>query len=434
MSQKEYSDATLIEDDLLVSHTPTILVVDDDPISLSILTDALQPHYTVRAAYSGETALRAAKVEPVPDLVLLDVSMPDLDGYTVLNQLREDPLTHGIPLILVNEHSSIEDEEKGFELGAADYLTKPINPVTMLARVRTQLGIKAARDGMKRQQLQLEALVAERTQGIAQALAKAEGANLALRKSYFSTLLALSKLADLRDAVIGDHSRRVAAMSRQVASDMGLSANEVQDVFVAALLRDIGKIGFPDELLSKPVSAMNGEELGLYRRHPSVGAEALVKIEPLANIVAMIRHHHEHYDGSGFPDGLSGQDIPLGARIICAVSYYDDLRNGVLTTSPLSKKESYQHLHASSGRRFDPAVLEQLSPILSFEVNSEVIEKQVASINLQEGMVLCQDVMHPDGFLLLSKGTTLTRKVIDQMVSVEKSAKTKLDILILQQQ
>ncbi|MCX7166905.1 MAG: response regulator [Rhodocyclales bacterium] len=411
----------------------TILVVDDEPANLGVLNAVLQPHFRVRVARSGAEALRVVGTAPRPDLVLLDVMMPEMDGYTVLAKLRESPVTRELPVIFVTAMDSSENEQHGLELGAVDYITKPISPAIVLARVHTQLELKAARDHLADQNARLEGLVAERTQALKLALDKTETAHAALKKSYLGTLMAISALAQLRGASIGEHSRRVADMSRQLARDMGLTEAEAQDVFVAALLHDIGKISFPDEMLKKPVNAMTAEQLAIYRRHPTRGADALAKIEALADIAPIVRYHHERYDGSGFPERRSGLDIPLGARIIAAVSDYDDFRSGALTTSPMTIKNSHRSLVEGRGRRYDPAVIDRLEPLLAFDEADEIDEIRVSAGHLQEGMLLTRDVMHPDGFLLLSKSTALERRLIDQLVTVERDSGRSVEIYVLRE-
>lgn len=409
----------------------TILVVDDEPANLGVLNALLQPHFRVRVARSGADALRAVGTSPKPDLVLLDVMMPEMDGHTVLTKLRESPATRELPVIFVTAMDAQEDERHGLELGAVDYITKPISPAIVLARVRTQLELKAARDGLADQNAVLEVLVTERTQALNHALDDAHEKHAALQKTYFGTLRAINAIAELRDRTIGEHSRRVADVSRQLARGLGMSEAEIQDVFVAALLHDIGKIGFSDELLRKPVNAMNAEELALYRKHPAMGASALGKIEALAGIAAIVRDHHEHFDGSGHPDGRSGLNIPMGARIVAAVSDYDDLRSGALTASPLSKKESRRYLLEGRGHRYDPTVIDQLEPLLAFDAEDEIDEIKVGAKHLQVGMMLSQDVMHPDGFLLLSKSTVLERLLIDQLTTVQRGLGAILEIYVL---
>jgi response regulator RpfG family c-di-GMP phosphodiesterase len=410
---------------------PTLLIVDDQPENLGVLSTLLQPHYLVRAARSGQQALRAANNTPRPDLILLDVMMPEMDGYAVLAKLREAPETKNIPVIFITALVTEEDEQRGFDFGAVDYITKPIKPAAVLSRVRTQLELKQARDRLGEQNALLEKRVAERTLALKQALEKAESAHGALKKTYFGTLMAISALTELRGASIGKHSRRVADVSRQLAGDMGMTDPEIQDVFIAALLHDIGKIGFSDELLRKPVNSMTAQELALYRQHPGLAADALGKVEALAGIARIVRFHHERYDGKGFPDGISGLSIPQGARIIAAVSDFDDFKYGGLTSRPMTAKESHRYLVEGRGRRYDPGVIDQLEPILNFDAIEEIDEIKVSAGHLQEGMVLTRDVMHPDGFLLLSKDSVLVRSLIDQLVTSERGCGHSLEIWVL---
>jgi len=401
------------------ANQPTILIVDDQPENLAVLSALLQPHFRVRAARSGELALRAAESPPPPDLLLLDIMMPKMDGYQVLARLRANPATATIPVIFITALAAEEDEQRGFDLGAVDYITKPIKPAVVLARVKTHLELKQARDWLKDQNAHLEGQVALRTDALRQAIDKLEGAHAELKRTYFGTLMAISELAGLRGGTIGDHARRVAGLSRQVATRMGLSASEVQDVFTAALLHDMGKVGFPDGLLSRPVSTLGGGDLHAYRKHPGDGADIIARIASLMDIASIVRHHHEHFDGTGFPDGLSGLDIPLGARIICAVSDFDDLCTGAMTVQPMSAKQSCQYLLEEQGARYDPTVVAALEPILAAEGKFAIDELQVAVKHLHEGMMLSRDVLHPTGFVLLSRGSTMTSRLIDQLVAVE---------------
>ena len=412
---------------------PTLLIVDDQPENLAVLSALLQPHYLVRAARSGQQALRAAANTPRPDLILLDVMMPEMDGYAVLAKLREAPPTDGIPVMFITALVTEEDEQRGFDLGAVDYITKPIKPAVVLARVRTQLELKQARDELAGQNARLEVLVAERTQALNLSLEKTEAAHAALNKTYFGTLMAIATLVELRGTSIGEHSRRVADLSRQVAVKLDMEPAEIQEVFVAALLHDIGKIGFADELLRKSVKAMNPDQVGLYRRHPGLAADALGKIGALAGIAAIVRSHHEHYDGSGFPKGRSGFEIPLGARIICAVSDHDDFRSGALTSAPLSRKEARRYLVEGRGRRYDPTVIDRLETLLNFDESHEIDEIRVTAGHLQEGMLLTRDAMHPDGFLLLSKGTVLDRRMIEQLASTERESGGSMEVHVLRE-
>jgi putative two-component system response regulator len=411
-----------------MTEQAAILIVDDQPENLAVLSALLQPYYLVRAARSGEQALRAAVTPPLPDLVLLDVMMPGMDGHAVISKLRAEPATAGIPVIFITALAAEDDEERGFKAGAVDYITKPIKPATVLARVRTHLALKRAQDRLANQNAELERQVAQRTVALKQLLSKLEASHDDLKKTHFGTLMALSQLAGLRGASIPEHARRVAAMARQVAARMNCPPDELQDVFIAALLHDIGKIGFPDGLFDLPFSSLNGDKLYAYRRHPSDGASVIAQIAGLADIAGMVRSHHELFDGSGFPDGLSGLNIPLGARIIGAISDYEDLKSGAMTLQPMSAKQSCMYLIEGSGSRYDPTVIEVLEPLLAAEGKFELDEQLVAVKHLHEGMRLTRDVLHPKGFVLLSQGSELTRRLIDQLVAVEQQTGVSMKV------
>ncbi len=410
---------------------PIILVVDDQVENLAVLSALLQPHYRVRAARSGEQALRVALSPPLPDLALLDVMMPEMDGYSLLARLREKPVTAGIPVLFVTALAAEEDEERGLALGAVDYITKPIKPAVVLARVRTHLELKRARDQLAAQNTVLEDQVAQRTATLKQTLQRVEESNALLRKTHFETLMAFGELAGQRGKEFAEHGRRVADVSRQVAFRMGLDAPEAQDVFIAALLHDVGKIGFPENLLSKPVHAMNRGETDNYRRHAALGGEIIERIGTLARVADIIAHHHEHYDGSGFPAGLSGLQIPIGARIVCAVNDHDNLRQGVLTSQPMSAKEACQYLVAEQGTRYDPMVIGALEPILKADGNFEIDELLVPVQHLREGMTLSREVLHSNGFVLLARNAVMTQTLINQLMAVERQSGAKLKVHVV---
>jgi putative two-component system response regulator len=411
-----------------MTEQAAILIVDDQPENLAVLSALLQPHYLVRAARSGEQALRAAITPPLPDLVLLDVMMPGMDGHVVIAKLRANPVTSKIPVIFITALAAEDDEERGFQAGAVDYISKPIKPATVLARVRTHLELKQAQDRLADQNAELERQVAQRTVALKQLLGKLEASHDDLKKTHFGTLMAISQLAGLRGASIPDHARRVAALARQAAARLGCPPEEVQDIFIAALLHDVGKIAFPDGLFDLPLSSLSGENLFAFRRHPADGANVIAQIAGLADIAGMIRSHHELFDGSGFPEGLSGLNIPLGARIIGAVSDYEDLKSGAMTQQPMSAKQSCMYLMEGAGSRYDPSVIEVLEPILAAEGKFEIEELLVAVKHLHEGMLLTRDVLHPKGFVLLSRSCELTRRLIDQLVAVEQQTGANLKV------
>jgi putative nucleotidyltransferase with HDIG domain len=416
----------------LPDQTPshTLLIVDDEPANLAVLSSMLQSIYRVRVARSGEQALRAATTEPRPDLVLLDIMMPEMDGYAVLARLRAEPATQDLPVIFVTALNSDEDEQRGLELGAVDYLAKPVRQSIALARIRLHLELKMARDTLAHQNSLLESKVAERTASLKKALSQVENTNAEIKKTYYSTLLAISAITELRGGGLGEHCRRVADLSRQVAFRMKLTDDEIQDIFVAALLHDIGMIGYSDEFLETPVSAMSRDQLVQYYGHAGKGARALQKVDRLTEVANIIRDHHEHFDGRGFPAAKSGLNIPLGARIIIAASDYDDLRQGKLTGHPLSARAAFEYLLEGRGTRYDPRVIDSLEHIVSQEFQFVINEMSVTPAHMQVGMVLTRDLMHPNGYLLLAKGTVFTQSIIDQLAIVDRDLKGELRIYV----
>jgi putative two-component system response regulator len=335
----------------------TILIVDDEPTNLSLLTQLLRPEYLVRAANSGESALRVAASEPQPDLVLLDVMMPGMDGYTVLDRLRASPATADIPVIFLTALADEGDEERGLQLGAVDYITKPIKPLLVLARVRTQLQAKQARDWLKNQNTVLEAEVARRM---------AEN-DLTQRVS----IRALAHLAETRDPETGNHILRTQNYVRLLALRVRqhprfsafLNPRNIDLLTRSAPLHDIGKVGIPDSILQKP-GPLTPAEWQVMRTHAKLGSDAIEQAETDAEqpvvfltLAKEIAHwHHEKWDGSGYPDGLAGDAIPIAARLMAVADVFDALISPRVYKPALPFAEAREIIAAARGTHFDPDV------------------------------------------------------------------------------
>jgi putative two-component system response regulator len=335
----------------------TLLIVDDEPMNLSVLAQHLRPTYQVRAASSGEAALRIAASEPRPELILLDVMMPGMDGYEVLERLRSDPATADIPVLFLSALAEAEDEERGLTHGAADYITKPIRPAVVHARVRTQLEAKHARDLLKGQTDALEAEVRRRMRetGRIQAVA----------------VRALARLAEMRDTDTGNHilrTQRYVAQLAQELRDHARFAAELDDASIELLTRsaplhDIGKVGIPDRVLLKP-GPLDDEERALMETHAVIGSEAIRQAQadedaqlPFLRMAADIaRWHHEWWDGSGYPDGLAGDDIPVPARLMAIADVFDALISKRVYKQAFSYDEARDEIAAGRGTHFDPDV------------------------------------------------------------------------------
>jgi len=336
-----------------------ILVVDDDPLNLAILGRLLHPRYDVLAASSGERALQIAASEPKPDLILLDVLMPGMDGYAVLARLRENPSTCDIPVIIVSGLDSTEDEEKGFELGAADYITKPYRPPIILARVSAQLELKRARDLLRDQNAYLEAEVARRVRDI--------------QLIQDITINAFAELAETRDPETGNHIRRTQEYVRILARHLQahprfssfLTDKGIELLVKSAPLHDIGKVGIPDHILLKP-GKLTDEEWIIMKTHSLLGAQAIqravhdaghnVDFLDIAKQVASF--HHEKWDGSGYPEGRKWDAIPIPARLMALADVFDALISHRVYKVPMPVEQARDIIVGQRGRQFDPDVVD----------------------------------------------------------------------------
>lgn len=341
------------------SSMPSVLIVDDMVDNLTILAELLESNYQVLVASSGERALNLARREPKPDLILLDVMMPDMDGFQVLTVLKSDPATQDIPVIFVTAMDSTEDEERGLECGVVDYITKPLRPRIVLARVHAQLMVKRANDLLRDQNLYLEQEVSRRMRE-----------NQLIQEV---TIYALAHLAETRDPETGNHLRRTTGYLWILANDLAtqdkyrdqLSPHSILMLTRSAPLHDIGKVGIPDQILLKP-GPLTPEEWDVMKTHTLIGYSALAMAERDAAAPMMFlsfakeiaRHHHEKWDGSGYPDGLSGDAIPLSARLMALADVFDALISRRVYKKPMSFDEAYQIILEGKGKHFDPNVVD----------------------------------------------------------------------------
>jgi len=335
----------------------TVLIVDDDASNLGVLGNLLGSHFDVLAAPSGERALDIAAGTPRPELILLDVMMPSMDGYGVLARLLDNPFTRDIPVIFVTGMDATGDEEKGLELGAVDYITKPYRPSIILARVHTQLEIKRARDSLKTQNVWLEAEVERRVHDI-----------LLIQDI---TINALAELAETRDPDTGHHIRRTQEYVRILGARLrthprfaGALAGKAIDLLAkSAPLHDIGKVGIPDHILLKP-GKLTGDEWAIMKTHSLLGALAIERATRLADrnvdfldVAKQIAHfHHERWDGSGYPEGRLGDAIPIPARLMAMADVFDALISRRVYKAPTTFERARDIIAANRGRHFDPDV------------------------------------------------------------------------------
>lgn len=343
------------------SQLPTLLIVDDQPENLTVLGELLESDYIVRVASSGLRALKAAASSPRPDLILLDVMMPGIDGHEVLRHLRADPATQDIPVIFVTAMDEAHDEELGFELGAVDYIAKPIKPAVVLARVRTQVQLRQALTSLRNLNASLETEVRKRMRD------NRIVEDVAMR--------ALASLAETRDSETGNHIRRTQAYVSLLAHALtkhdryttALSIDTIDMLVKAAPLHDIGKVGIPDYILNKP-GPLDTNEWQIMKQHTVIGASSIEHAmtgeadhTPLAFLhVAMeiARWHHEKWDGTGYPDGLQGEAIPLSARLMALADVFDAMISRRVYKPAIPHEEARCIILEGRGHQFDPVLVD----------------------------------------------------------------------------
>lgn len=349
----------MMTDETLPLEKPTILVVVDTPENLTMMSFLLKDRYKVKVANHGQKALRIAASEPQPDLILLDIMMPEMDGYEVCRQLQQDPQTRNIPIIFLTAKASVEDEEFGLGLGAVDYITKPISPPVVLARVKTHLSLKASADFLRSKSDYLEQEVAKRTREISAV--------------QDVTILAMASLAETRDNETGNHIRRTQhyvkalaeALRQQPKFATVLDDHTIAMLFKSAPLHDIGKVGIPDRILLKP-GRYEPEEFAIMQRHPLLGLQAIEHAEQsLGTSVDFLRvakeiayGHHEKWDGSGYPQGLVGEAIPLSARLMAVADVYDALISRRVYKEGMPHQQAAEIIAQGRGSHFDPDVVD----------------------------------------------------------------------------
>jgi len=315
----------------------TVLIVDDAPDSIQILREIFRDEYRVKAVSSGEAALELLASGTQPDIILLDVVMPGIDGYETCRRLKQDSATQDIPVIFISAKIAIEDETRGFELGAADYIIKPFSSPVVKARVRNHLALY----NRKRE---LAHKVRRRTQE--------------LRETQRQVLLCLGRAAEYKDYESERHGMRVILSSRILGLAAGMSDEEAELLMYASSMHDLGKIGIPDAILQK-TGKLDDEEFAIMRRHCEIGAYIIgddpSDILQLASVVSLT--HHEKWDGSGYPRGLAGEEIPLAGRIVAIVDAFDALTSNRPYKKAWSIDEAVAHIEASAGRDFDPGLV-----------------------------------------------------------------------------
>ncbi|MBW2238443.1 MAG: response regulator [Deltaproteobacteria bacterium] len=328
-----------------------ILIVDDTPENIQILMETLKDDYKIVAAINGEKALKMAEMVPFPDIILLDIMMPGMDGYEVCNRLKNNEKTKNIPVIFITALSEEEDEAKGLALGAVDYIAKPINPELVKARVRNHLELKGYRD-------HLEKLVGERTREV--------------MLTQAIMIESLGTLAEYRDPETGGHIKRTQNYVKALAQhlkDHPRFRNELNDetielLYISAPLHDVGKIGVRDHVLMKP-GKLTDEEFEIMKKHTKFGHDALHITEQKLGKSSFLRYareiafsHQEKWDGSGYPQGLKGDEIPISGRLMALADVYDALISKRVYKPPFPHEKAVSIIMEGKETHFDPDIVD----------------------------------------------------------------------------
>jgi putative two-component system response regulator len=380
---------------------PTVLVVDDNPENLAVLSAVLRPDYRVRVATDGAKAIAIVESADPPDLVLLDVMMPGMSGFEVCRRLKASPARRDVPIVFVTALGDVEDERQGLELGAIDYLTKPVSPAIVGARVANHLELARARAALAAQNALLEAKVADRTADLVRA-------NDELKQSYLETIdLAYAVMSESDDR-LGEHCKRVASYARSIARRMGLDDERVFDVYVAGLMHDLGLVSVHGDELLRLLRLRTATERDepLYFAHPYVNLRVLLTSARFTRTATIIAAHHERLDGSGFPEGLRGDDIPLESRIVAVADRWDVLTQlGPTTDAATPDFPTFAAVHQA---QLDPEVLDAFRDELAFgDPFSRTVARDLEA--LAPGAVVARTIRTRTGAILLRAGTTLRR-------------------------
>ena len=423
--------------------TPVVLLVDDEPNVLSALRRLLRPAgYTVLLANGGEEALQLLTGQPV-DLVISDMRMPVMSGDQLLARVREGwPQTLRI---LLTGYADIASAVAAInEGGIYRYISKPWDDAELLRVVQQALELatlqrekdrlgaltRAQNAELRELNATLEDKVQVRTEELRIANQEVMLAMEKLRKTFFTSVQVLSNLIEMRAPALAGHSRRVADVARRLAEKLGYGAELQHELLLAGLLHDIGKIGYPDSLFSKPLARMNAEELGLARKHPLNGEAALMSMPDMRGVAEIIRAHHERWDGKGFPDGLAGDKIPLGARILALANDYDGAHLGTRSAKPMTVDEAKLYVIEGRGFRYDPDVVDAFGQLIGKLPRQHPQELRLSGNELEPGMVLSRDLYSPDGMLLLATEYVLDELLIRQIRGYEESFGRRLVVCV----
>lgn len=328
----------------MTTNKQSILIVDDQPTNIQALIQILKDQFAIQAAKDGHKALELARSIPQPDLILLDVMMPVKDGFTVCAELKSDPATQHIPIIFITSKNETIDEAKGLRLGAVDYLTKPVNPELVLARIHNHLELASYRKN-------LEIKVKEKTLALVEL-------NEEIENTLQDTLFTVGEIVEQRSMETGFHVKRVSEYAYHLALQYGMEGSECDRLRLASYLHDIGKTAIPDQILNKP-GKYEPHEFEQMKKHTEFGYNILKNSpRPIFQVAATVAYtHHEKWDGSGYPNQLKGEDIPIYGRIAALADVFDALGSERCYKKSWKLDDILSFLKEQSGKHFDPVLI-----------------------------------------------------------------------------
>jgi len=399
-----------------------ILCVDDEPNIVASLKRLFRGSgYQVTTALSGAEAIAQMELEPV-DLIFSDMRMPGMSGAQLLEQVRQRwPRT---TRILLTGYADMGSTIAAINSGEVyRYITKPWDDGEVLATAyqvferhalehekdRLEALLRSKNQALMELNETLEEKVAARTTELLQLSQK-------IKKNYLTSIKVFSNLMEWRGGQLSGHSRRVADLARRTARAMNMSEADQQDAFIAGLMHDIGQIALPDTLLARPVPKLSDEETAQYRRHAVLGEQALMALDDMHAVANIIRSHHERHDGLGYPDGLVGEMIPMGACILAVADTYDDLQIGHLSSTPLNAADARSMIARGRGTQFHPEVVDVfLQMLLKAAPGAETPPRMLRTAQLRPGMILARDLLSTEGAVLLAADHVLTAELIKRL-------------------
>ena len=421
-----------------------ILLVDDERNILTSLKRLLRPlKYNVHMATSGAEGLTILEENPI-DVVISDMRMPEMDGAEFLDRVNlQWPDTIRI---LLTGYSDIGSTIKAVNKGKIfQYIAKPwqdealktsIEKAMELAHVRKErdqllILTRQQNDQLSEFNLNLERKVEARTEKLKKAMKMLDTTHKKLKSNYFSSIKTFSSLVELR-GVMGGRAKKIADLAQKIAAKAGFSDDYIQQIVVASLLHNVGKLSLPDSLLKLPVNRMAPDELAKFQKHPIIGESVLMGLDSLSDAAKLIRSQHELYDGTGYPDHLKGSELSVGSTILSLCIEYYELLDGKLFGKTYSSQQALDFISQNSGKRYHSKAVKGFMEVIdTIEQESNISkEKQLTVPNLLDGMVLARDLVTANGMLLLSKGQRVTEHLIGKLFSYEKSLNEQLDVYI----